>query len=508
MRPPQQPADEKPLDKLITLQLRKAGLTVCLFLFIIKLAAQPEGWLTKPAEQEAFRMALNLELAEVRTEFQNLNNPQALYLTSLTEILELLITEDESLFDKYENAYEKRLQSISKITPKTPEALYISAELRLQWAFVYLKFQHEFDAAWNIRQSYLLAQECLNRFPVFTPAKKTYGLLNIMLGSVPDKYQWVLSVLGMRGSVDKGLEDLRLIQASDNPTLATEASLILYLAQGLILQQPQLALQELSAWPMDRHTRLSLFLAAVLAIKNSESEKALSYLDALSLQQEGISISYADYLKGEVYLHKGDYPTAIASYKNFLQTYSGKNFVKDALYKMAICYWLPGDKSNAEVYARRARTSGLEYAEADRYAARSLAENELPNPKLTKIRYATDGGYYETATRIIESVKDEDLPGLKDRTEFTYRKARLYHKLDDSENSKKFYLQTINLAGTNPWYFAPNACLQLGYLYMAEGDSKRAASYFRKALEYKKHEYKNSIDSKARSALGQLQTEK
>lgn len=449
-------------------------------------------------------MALNLELAEVRSEFQNQNTPQALYLTSLTDALELLITEDESLFDRYENAYEKRLQVLSKITPKTAESLYISAELRLQWAFVYLKFQHEFDAAWNIRQSYLLAQECLSRFPKFTPAKKIYGLLNIMLGSVPDKYQWVLSVLGMRGSVENGIKDLRIVQASDNPSLATEASLIFYLAQGLILQQPQLALQELSTWPMDHHTKLSLFLAAVLAIKNSESERALSYLDALSLQEEGISISYAEYLKGEVYLHKGDYPTAIALYKEFLKNYSGENFIKDALYKIAIGYWLLGDKSNAEGYANKAKTSGRDYAEADRYAARSLAEKEFPNHKLTKIRYATDGGYYETAARIIESAKDEDLPTLKDQTEFTYRKARLYHKLDDKENSKQFYLKTINLAGSNPWYFAPNACLQLGYLYMAEGDNKQAASYFRKALGYKKHEYKNSIDSKARSALSQL----
>jgi tetratricopeptide (TPR) repeat protein len=493
------------LDKLLTRRIQKAGVVTCLFLCTgLTYAQQTGSWLSQPAEQAVYRQLLNLEVSKARRVIANQNTPVALYLASLSEALELLISENESLFYTYEIAFKKRLQLLSKAYPKSPQALHATAELRLHWALVYLKFGHDFDAAWNIRQSFVLTQDCLHAYPQFIAAQKTAGLLNILLGSVPDKYQWVLSVLAMRGSVEEGIRQLKALQFSDNTVLATEASLMLYLAQGLLLQQPQHALAELSVWPQEKHTRLSLFLAAVLAIKNSESEKALTYLQTLNSMPGEISLAYANYLKGEVYLHKGDYPAAIASYQDFLTLYSGNNFSKDAYYKIALCYWLLNNKQKADEVAEKARLTGREYTEADRHAAKSLAEREFPNPILLKIRYATDGGYYETALRIIESVKTEHFTKLKDQTEFTYRKARLYHKLNQLETGKSLYLKTISLSGNNPWYFAPNACLQLGYLLMEDGEKEQAAFYFRQALSYKKHDYKNSIDSKARSALSRL----
>ena len=90
------------------------------------------------------------------------------------------------------------------------------------------------------------------------------------------------------------------------------------------------------------------------------------------------------------------------------------------------------------------------------------------------------------------------------RSEYHYRFARLYHKLNQLTDAKKFYAQAIDLAGTESWYFAPNACLQLGYIFRDEGNLEEAQKYFNKAMSYKKHAYKNSIDSKAKSALAQL----
>jgi len=57
----------------------------------------------------------------------------------------------------------------------------------------------------------------------------------------------------------------------------------------------------------------------------------------------------------------------------------------------------------------------------------------------------------------------------------------------------------------NSWYFAPNSALQLGYIFRDQADAIEARQYFEKALSYKKHVYKNSIDNKARSALASLE---
>ncbi len=133
-----------------------------------------------------------------------------------------------------------------------------------------------------------------------------------------------------------------------------------------------------------------------------------------------------------------------------------------------------------------------------------MAETELPHIKLTKARYAIDGGYYEQARQILESLEPQEIPTKRDQVEYFYRKARLSHKLNDVETAKSFYQQSIDLSGDEEWYYAPNACLQLGYIFWSEDDATLARSYFNKAMSYSKHEYKNSIDSKAKSAIAQI----
>jgi tetratricopeptide (TPR) repeat protein len=510
LQQPLLPEEEKRLNKAHTIQhIKKAGLIICLFLFPLICSAQrePTDWLTQPKLAAAYTHALNLEVEEARKIISTQNSSEHNYIASLSDILELLLTEDEVAFERYEDAYERRLSNLEKIEP-TAASLFVLAELRLQWAFVYLKFGHEVDAAWNIRQAYLLVQQCKKKFPSFIPIKKTSGVLEVMLGSVPDKYQWVISLFGMSGSVDKGLNDLREVQ-EQSESLMLESSLLLYLIQGYILQETELAVQgltdNLNHFPSNR---LLLFFGASLAIKNSQSEKALSLLHKLEENKTGLPFTYSDYQFGEVYLHKGDYSNAIKHYQKFLNQYRGLNYVKDAHYKIGICFWLDGYLTEANTWFNKAKQEGKEATEADKYAARSLAETTLPNIKLSKIRYATDGGYYQEAKTLALTVSDNDLKSAKDKIEFVYRKARLYDKSGETEEAINFYIKTITQQGLENWYFAPNSCLQLGYILLNQKKVNDARRYFEKALSYKKHEYKNSIDSKAKSALAQMKKQK
>ena len=492
------------MNKFTTIQLEKAGLISCLFLCVTICQAQQKEWLSDNTLLDSYALALNLKIEEARKQIIEIKTPEQIYVASLTDGLELLITEDEVKFEKYEDAFDSRLNRLEGINPATAESFFARAELRLQWAFIYLKFGHEFDAAWNVRQSYLIVQECKKNFPDFLPIKKTCGLLEIMLGSVPEKYQWVMSLLNMEGSVDSGLIELEHVR-NQSASLNLETTLLYYLFQGFILQQTETAMlgfdKTIKTYP---DNRLALFLGASTAIKNSQSEKALEYLKKSNDDTDGLIIPYSYYQLGEVYLHKGEYDSAVRSYQKFLVAYQGQNYIKDAFYKIAICYWLMGNRSASEKYFDKAKEEGKESAEADKYAARSLAENINPNTKLSKIRYATDGGYYENAKKIANSVSDNDLPTFKEKIEFIYRKGRLHHKSGALAEARKEYLETIEKQGEENWYFAPNACLQLGYLFVDQKQVKEAQQYFEKALSYKKHEYKNSIDSKAKSALAQL----
>ena len=479
----------------------RASYLVCLFLFAGPQLSSGQDLVFQPPVREAYQLTLNLRCAEALARLPDQNDIESSYVASLAEAIELLITEDNSKFSEYEERFQNRIDQNLKASPRDYQ--FLQAEIRLHWAFVYLKFGHELDAALHLRQAYQIASACKEKYPDYLPIRKTTGILEVIVGSVPDKYNWILSLLSMNGSVSEGLADLQKIGASASP-LAPEGKLLFALVQGFILSKPGDALSNMKMiLQEEKANRLALFFSTSLALKDSQNELALQMLQDLSRNTAGIPLYYAEYLKGEAYLHKGDYLNAIQSYRWFISHQNGQNYIKDAWYKIGLCYWLNGNENDAHAVFREARSKGKEATEADKAAARSLADPQPPNVKLSRVRYLTDGGYYHEAGKLLASITSMDLAEVRDQAEYYYRKARLAHKTG-KEEAVDSYLETIRMTGQENWYFAPNACLQLGYLYQSRNMLAEAEEYFLRALAYKRHEYKNSIDSKARSALAQL----
>lgn len=469
---------------------------MCLFFWSFVPGISQE-WTFDHKQMTAYDHVLNLRFEEAKKTIGRGESEKDMYVLSLAEVIELLITEDAEKFVGYEMNFQDRLESKKRSGAFNS---FLQADMRLQWAFVYLKFGHEFDAALNIRNAFQIARACQKKYPSFLPVKKTGGLLNIMLGSVPEKYNWLLALLGLEGNIQQGLDDLGRLATSGN-ALSREARMLQILIQGLVLQDQEAGLEAAKKLrASEKKNPLLDFFAATLAIKNSQSEYALAILE----QDPPLSIPYTGYLRGEIFLQKGNYAHAISAYQTFISEFKGQNYIKDTWFKIGLCYWLDGNPGQAGVYFERARRSGKESAEADRHAAKVLSSDVLPNVNLSKIRYFTDGGYYAEAHALMEQITPDDLRTRRDSVEFYYRKARLLQKQNRFTEAKLLYDKVIKDSENGSWYFAPNSCLQQGYMALSEGNEEQAEGYFRKALQFTNHEYKNSIDSKARSALSQM----
>lgn len=438
------------------------------------------------------------ELSKIRT-----NEYHRLYVQSLCETLDALISEDEVRFAAIESKFRARFKTLEQQSPG-PEVLFLQAELNLQRGFNFLNLGQEFNAVWAIRSAYNFTQECLKKYPNFVPIKKTSGVIEVMIGSVPDKFHWFMSLLGMKGSVVTGqrqLEELRLSQSS----LSIEANILYYTIKGFINQQVDESSKGfLELLKHNTDNRLILFLSINMLVKNSQSEEALRLITNLDQHTDGLPMPYIDYLRGEILLQRGDYAESIETFHRFIASYPSENFKKDAYFKISLAYHLQGKKDLALTNFEKAKVTGRVVVDPDSYADAQLKEGRFPNPKLLRVRFYTDGGYYKEAKDVFHTILPSDLITTKEQTEYYYRKARLSHKLNELSAARMFYLQTIDMSGENPWYFAPNSALQLGYMAQASHDNVAAKKYFERALAYKKHEYKNSIDSKAKSALEQL----
>lgn len=487
--------------------IKKAGAIVCFFLLSAGIASGADNlWKFDPELERIYRLILSLQIDEAHHELSQLkghNELHKLYLQNLSETADILITEDEKRFDAINDGMRARVDKLED-KADNPETLFLRAEISLQRGFNLLNLSQELNAVLAIRQAYMLTQQCLKKYPSFIPIKKTSGVLQVMLGSVPDKYQWFMSLLGMKGSVKLGQRQLEELKAS-NSSLNLEATILFYTIKGFLNQQfGEAAIGFQEALQKDPDSRLLMFLGINMLMKDSQSEEAYQLIQNLDKHPHGLQMSYVDYLRGEVLLHRAEYPSAIAAYQKFIRGYKSRSFKKDAYYKMSLCYYLLGDLANANKNFETAKVTGRAVSEPDKYADAMLAEPGFPNPKILKLRFYTDGGYYKEARDVVKTIAPSDLTREKDAAEFIYRKGRLAHKTHDLTQAKGLYLQTIEKTGDHPWYFAPNAALQLGYICQEQGDLAGAKRYYEKALSYRRYEYKSGIDSKARYALDQL----
>lgn len=465
-------------------------------------------WEFNKIHKIAYDKIFNLEISEAILLLDNIKSQKGystLHLISLAETLHLITTENRQDYESYFKTEAERLSTIKNGVGEHPHKLFFQSEIRLHNAFVHIKFGNYWKAVYNLRQAYKLIERNVVAYPEFTPNLKVLGTLQVIFGAVPQKYQWIVNFFGIDGSIKEGMENLEQFNRTDHMQ-RIEAGISIAVVNAFLLQDFSKATDALRGYYKKNHSNgIISYLFTVFLIKNSKSDEALSIINSTTLNNTLYNIPFIHYHIGEIYLQKGEYQNAIGSYQKFLHEFTGFNLIKDTHYKIALAYWLLNKQSNALIYADLARNTGITETEADKHADIQLNYDQLPNQIILKIRLFTDGGYYDKARDVIFNSDHNNFNQLKEKVEFTYRIARLAHKTTELETAIKEYLETVHKAKNNKWYFAPNSCLQLGYIYLKLNKLEKAKFFFKKATEYKRHEYKTSIDNKAKIALKSLE---
>jgi TolA-binding protein len=482
-----------------------------IFLWALFLLSSP---IMGQTEKELFGAGLSqiyLEIRSLKLESANqklANFPQKgaawAYLSHLSMVVEIMVTEDITLYVDFDSAHKRYLKSVESLAASSPWKGFLSSDMKLQRAFVKLKFGEDFPAGVQLRAAFLSLRKNQLAFPDFLPQNKSFGLMQVMLGSVPEKYGWILKLLGMEGSVSEGM--LRLQKLSSRESLFSfEAALMLGMIEAYMLEKPangiSLLQTQLKSQPDDL---LSRFVLISIHMKNHQSAEALKLLGQPVDTNRYLDFHFFDYLRAEAHLQQGNYTQAENLYRKFLEKYTGRNFVKDAWYKLGLCLWLKGDKATAGRYFAQAQVRGFSNAEADKNADAGLKVIQRANATMMAARLAMDGGFFDKAEKGLYSIKASELNGLREQVELVYRKGRLAQLQANSAKAASYFVICIEMAGKEPWYYAPNAAYNLAKIYAEQGEKAKAKQFYELCLSYKNHEYKNSLDSKALSGLENL----
>ncbi len=418
-----------------------------------------------------------------------------LYLNGYQYFLNTALHAGDSAFEAY---FDQMEELTSLVKDSDPWADYILAEFKLQEAFIELKAGNELAAAWKLRQAYRMTEKGLKNSPGNPAMFKTMGIMKCLIGSIPDNMQWIPSLFGISGSLNEGIYDLNKA-CQEAPWVCQEVHLLLSLSYSYLLTEDKRAVDEAQkSLKMSGIHPLPVYLVMNVYLRAHQSANALDLYKHLSEQQRR-KIPMIYYLAGNASLQKGEYADARESYAQFLEHHPSEDFIRDAWYKTGLAWWLEGNKEKAEYAFTASLSNGQSDTEADRYAEKH-AKQPLPDQAIMKLRLFTDGGFYDQAKEILAATSLNVYTKTEDKVEFIYRGARLKHLTGDTLQAIDDYQKVINLQGDVKWYFAPNSCLQLGYLF-AESNRPLAREWFEKVKDYRDYEYEKGIERKAQAAL-------
>jgi tetratricopeptide (TPR) repeat protein len=189
----------------------------------------------------------------------------------------------------------------------------------------------------------------------------------------------------------------------------------------------------------------------------------------------------------------------------FLESFSGRNFIKDAYQKLAWHCLLQGDEKGYEHYINLCKSKGYTIVGSDKSALREAKSGRMPNLLLLKARLLFDGGYFDKAEHLLSKKAASDFVSKKDQLEFTYRMGRINHKLKDYEQALHFYQQTIDEGQRETWYFACRAALEQGHIYESLKEMQKAKTAFKRCLSIKPSEHKTGLHQQAKAGLSRVE---
>jgi tetratricopeptide (TPR) repeat protein len=444
-----------------------------------------------------------LLLAELR---ENPENLIPIFLSNYDDCLTLLFNGDPKEFTKRKPNFSKRLDLLEKGDKNSPWYRYTKAALYFQWAAVDIRFNETFNAGTAFRKSFLLLKENQKLFPTFRNNQVLLGIEQALIGTIPDNYKWISSLLGMKGDVKKGVALVVdfLGHKDGTASLMREEAIFFYCyLKYNLLSDHKAVWKYMDESVLDfRNNQLFVFMKANFALNDNKASIAEQVLNNRNQNGDYLESPIFNYQMGCALLLKVD-DDCIPYFQKFLNRYTGKMFVKDTYQKMSFYYQTVGNKQQALLYKNKIKTSGTADVDADKQAQRYAINAEMPFPMLLKSRLLCDGGYFEPSLAQLKMIQPNTL-SISDKLEYNYRYARIFTLTGQYQKAIPFYEMTIQIGINRPEHFAARSALELGQLYEQQGQKDKAIAWYQKCISMKNHDYKSSLDQKAKAGINRL----
>lgn len=492
--------------------MRKLILLVLIFV-VRESEAQPHfTWNTRV--QEIYSSITSLRIPEARKwiSIERKTDPENLVfhlMESYADLYELFFNENNNMYNVVHPQFDRRINLWKSGPQNNPFYRYGQAILLLHKAALAIRFEKNLEAAIGFRKSYLLFKENNKLHPAFRPNDFYFGMLTTLLGAVPNNYQWMLNMLGMEGSVAEGNRlVLRYLQDQDkyrdvcrNEALLAYPYLLLNFEGNA---KKTLNFIQTAGYNFNRN-HLHAYMATNIFLNNQRSPKAIDIASNIEKSDAYMPMPFWNFEKGYALLNQLQLDKAMAEFQSFTQQFKGKFYIKDAYEKLSWISYLKGDMKNAHAFRNQVISKGSTVTDADQSALDNATSGKWPNPILLKARLLSDGGLLDEALKVLSGYNSRSFATAEEKTEFSYRLGRIHDLMGETGEALRHYAIAIELGKNLKAYFAARAALQSGMIFEARKDPTQAVAFYKTCLNMKDHEFKNSLNQKAKAGLQRCQ---
>ncbi|SHM05125.1 tol-pal system YbgF family protein [Chitinophaga sp. CF418] len=455
-------------------------------------------------------MQLRLDAGTALLEEEKKTHPDNLipyFLENYVDFFTLFFNEDATLYVQRKPLRAERLARMEEGPANSPYYLYTQAAIRFQWGMIRVKFSERWDAVWDIRKAYILLKDNQKKFPQFLPNDMLAGSMQTVFGTIPEGFRWISNTLGMKGSIREGMQLVQQVIDSNTEVarLFREEACYYYCYLKLFIEnKPEDVWGFIQKYKLDtKNNYLFALMVANIAMNNQKASLGIKVLTERNDSVQYEEIPYVYYLLGQLKLCRQDEDANVYLLK-FIDRFKGKFYLKEGLQRLSWYYYLHNNMDAANKYRNMILSRGNTETDADKQALKDAKSGKWPNPLLLKARLLSDGGYFSDALKLLQTKKAADFGTMEEKLEYAYRLGRIYDEMGQDDNAIIMYEVTVRTGSNRPEYFAARASLQMGYIYEKRNDKAKAQKCYQTCLDMKGHDYKNSLDQRAKAGLQRL----
>jgi len=442
---------------------------------------------------------------------QNPNNLIPVFLESYIDVLELFFNEDATEYKARKENINNRISELKKGPDSSPFYRFCLSNAYLHKSVICIRYGENISAAWDSKKAYSYIKDNRKMFSTFSPNEMLYGSMQAITGTIPKGYKWLASILGMKGSVTEGMKTLSNFVNSTDPwakLFNNESQLIYCYLSYYVDNKKDETIQHIISSKLDVvNNHLFAYMAANLSINNKQTELGKNIILNRNKSAEYLQTHIWDMQMGYALLHKLELADAITHFEKYLVAFKGNFYVKDIYQKLSWAYYLQGNFGAAQKARANILIKGGTDAEADKQALKEAKENKWYNVLLLRSRLLSDGGYNTEALKLLDGKTLNSFDKPEEKLEFVYRLARIYDDMHRDEDAIKFYQKAIDLGKDRTEYYAARAALQTGMIYEKLNNKPEAIRFYNICLDMDHHDYKNSLDQKAKSGIARCKGE-